>query len=115
VNGDVDAEGDSLDDIIVGAHLLDASRSDEGRALVFHGSSLGLPASPDWTASGGLPAAQFGWRVAGAGDVNGDGYDDAIVGDRFYQNGETDEGRAAVYHGSAAGLSTSSASSDCPR
>ena len=40
-----------------------------------------------------------------AGDVNGDGYSDVIVGARKYDNGQTDEGRAFVYHGSAAGLS----------
>ena len=106
---------DCCDDIIVGAHLLDASRSDEGRALVFHGAGFGLGRNPAWTASGGLPAAEFGWRVAGAGDVNGDGFADAIVGDRFYQNGETNEGRATVYHGSAVGLRTPPATSDCAR
>ncbi len=42
-----------------------------------------------------------------AGDVNGDGYADVIVGAYSYDNGETNEGRAYVYHGSAAGLSTS--------
>ena len=39
-----------------------------------------------------------------AGDVNGDGYADVIVGARYYDNGQTDEGRAYVYHGSATGL-----------
>jgi hypothetical protein len=107
--------GDAYDDVIIGAHLLDAIRSDEGHAIVFHGSASGLPENPDWTAAGRSPAAQLGWRVAGAGDVNGDGFDDAVVGDRFYQNGETDEGRATVYHGSLTGLSKPAATSDCAR
>ena len=37
--------------------------------------------------------------------MNGDGYADVIVGAVRYDNGQTDEGRAFVYHGSAAGLS----------
>ena len=36
--------------------------------------------------------------------MNGDGYSDVIVGAPFYDNGESDEGRAFVYLGSAAGL-----------
>ena len=36
--------------------------------------------------------------------MNGDGYSDVIVGAYRYDNGQTDEGRAYVYHGSAAGL-----------
>ena len=50
---------------------------------------------------GGL--ATFGSSVATAGDVNGDGYADVIVGAPFYDNGQTDEGQAVVYLGSAAG------------
>ena len=38
-----------------------------------------------------------------AGDVNGDGYADVIVGAPLYDNGQTDEGRAFVYYGNAAG------------
>jgi hypothetical protein len=40
-----------------------------------------------------------------AGDVNGDGYADVIVGAPRYNDDQTDEGRAYVYYGSASGLS----------
>ena len=66
-----------------------------------------LAQSPAWTAESNQSEDYFGWSVASAGDVNGDGYSDVIVGARAYDNGETDEGRAYVYHGSATGLSTS--------
>ncbi len=46
----------------------------------------------------------FGYSVATAGDVNGDGYSDVIVGAPSTTTGRRDEGRAFVYHGSAAGL-----------
>jgi len=105
--------GDCCDDVIVGGDLLDVQRSDAGQALVFHGSVSSLPDVPDWTASEGRPMAQFGWRVAGAGDVNGDGFDDAVVGDRYYDNGEPNEGAAFVYLGSSSGLETPPPTSDC--
>jgi hypothetical protein len=47
--------------------------------------------------------------VAGAGDVNGDGFSDVIVGAILYDNGQSNEGRAYVYHGSAAGPAASPA------
>ena len=42
--------------------------------------------------------------VASAGDVNGDGYDDVIVGAHCYDAGETDEGAAFIFLGSASGI-----------
>jgi hypothetical protein len=44
--------------------------------------------------------------VAGAGDVNGDGYADVIVGARFYDAGQNDEGAAFVFLGSASGIAS---------
>jgi hypothetical protein len=48
-------------------------------------------------------------RSRNAGDVNGDGYSDVIVGAYLYDNGQTDEGAAFVYHGSATGITTTAA------
>ena len=47
--------------------------------------------------------ARIGISVATAGEVNGDGFADVIVGAPFYDNGQPLEGRVFVYHGSAAG------------
>ena len=101
--GDVD--GDGYGDVIVGAPLFDNGEKDEGRAFLYRGSATGLAASPAWTAEGDQVAANFGGSVAIAGDVNADGYADVIVGADAYDNGQVDEGRAWVYHGSAAGPS----------
>ena len=49
------------------------------------------------------------FRVASAGDVNGDGYDDVIVSATGYWNGESNEGEAFLYLGSAGGLRRQSA------
>ena len=104
-----DVNGDGYADVIVGARFFDNPQSDEGRAYVYLGSASGLSSSEAWTAEGNQDGAWFGDPVAGAGDVNGDGYSDVIVGAWGFDNPQTDEGRAYVYHGSAAGLSTTAA------
>ncbi|MDD5306209.1 MAG: integrin alpha [Deltaproteobacteria bacterium] len=99
-----DVNGDGYGDIIVGANQYDNDQTNEGRAFVFHGSVSGLSAAADWTAESDQADAEFGRSVASAGDVNGDGYGDVVVGAPYYDNGQTDEGRAYVYYGSATGL-----------
>jgi hypothetical protein len=105
--GDVNADGYS--DVIIGAFQYDNGQADEGRAYLYHGSASGLASSAAWTAESDQAGAQFGQAVATAGDVNGDGYADVVVGGSFYDNGQTDEGRAYIYLGSATGLATSPA------
>jgi hypothetical protein len=101
-----DVNGDGYDDVIVGAIGFDNDQSNEGRAFVYHGSAAGLSTTANWTAEVNKTNAYFGQSVGTAGDVNGDGYDDVIVGDANYKSGHSEKGRAYVYHGSAAGLST---------
>jgi len=90
---------------IVGAHYYTNDQLQEGRAFVYHGSADGLSTTPDWTAESDQVNANFGYSVRTAGDVNGDGYADVIVGAFGFDNGQDSEGRAFLYHGSAAGLS----------
>src|SRR5439155_1108693 len=105
-----DVNGDGYSDVIVGAPLFDNGQTDEGRAFVYLGSASGLGTTPAWTAEGNQASAQFGASVASAGDVNGDGFGDVIVGADLYDNGQTDEGRIFVYLGSASGLATNPSS-----
>ena len=101
-----DVNGDGYADVIVGAHYYDNGEADEGRAFVYRGSATGLSTTANWTAESDQAEAWFGYSAGTAGDVNGDGYADVIVGAFYYDNGEVNEGRAFVYHGSATGLST---------
>lgn len=105
VNSAGDINGDGYSDVIVGAHEYDNGESAEGRAFVYKGSASGLSTSPDWTGESNQVGAYYAFSVSGAGDVNNDGFDDVIVGARNYGNGESFEGRAYVYFGSASGLS----------
>lgn len=92
--------------MLVGAYLYSDGQTGEGRAFLYHGSADGLSATPNWTAESDQRLAEFGISLGTAGDANGDGYADVIVGASLYDKGQTDEGRAFVYHGSASGLNT---------
>jgi hypothetical protein len=98
-----DVNGDGISDVIVGVPNYDNGQANEGRARVYLGRVLGLGAT-GWGATGAA-GSLFGRRIASAGDVNGDGYGDVIVGAEEFTSGQTLEGAAYVYHGSATGPS----------
>ncbi len=100
-----DVNGDGYSDVIVGSPNFSNGQTSEGRAFVFYGSASGLSLSFNWTAESDQANALFGQSVAAAGDVNGDGFSDVIVGAPNFDNGQTDEGRAYVFNGSSSGLS----------
>ena len=112
VGGAGDVNGDGFSDVIVGVPNLNfGGTTDVGQARVYHGSPLGLTSSiADWTETGTQLFAQFGIAVAAAGDVNGDGVGDVIVGEPFHDGTAMESGRAFVYHGSQTGGLASSAS-----
>jgi hypothetical protein len=101
-----DVNGDGFDDVIVGAPHFDHGQQDEGAASVYLGSAAGLSEVPAWSAESDQTGSLFGRWVGSAGDVNGDGYGDVIVGAHFYDGDQPNEGRAFVYLGSAGGLSS---------
>ncbi len=102
-----DVNGDGYDDVIVGAYLYDTANSYAGKAYLYLGSESGLSITPSWTSSGDDQTdAYYGNSVSSAGDVNGDGYDDVIVGATYYDTANADAGKAYLYLGSAAGLAS---------
>ncbi len=104
-----DVNGDGFDDFLVGAPLLDDGITVGGAVFVFMGGPTGPSTAPSLTLSANQPNARFGHSVAGAGDVNQDGFDDVIVGAPNFDNGNTNEGQAFLYLGSGSGLSSTPA------
>ncbi len=90
----LDVNGDGFDDLAVGTPSANA-------VYVYPGSATGLRAAPLTTLAGAM-GEQFGATVAGAGDVNGDGFGDLLV---------RAAGRVRVFLGGAAGLATTPAQS----
>ena len=101
-----DVNGDGYADVVVGTN------GSIGKVYVFHsagsaGVTITNEASASSTISGDAPG-QFGWSVA-AGDVNGDGYADVVVGAFTYN---TNTGRVYVFHSArSAGVTITQASS----
>ena len=83
--------GDGFDDVIVGASTsFENFGSYWGRAYVYYGSPTGPSHTAAWTAVDDHEEACFEYSVSTAGDVNGDGYADVIVGAPLYDNGQED-------------------------
>jgi hypothetical protein len=89
-----DVNGDGYSDVIVGAY---GNTSSTGRAYIYYGGA-NMNTTADITMSGQAAFDQFGVSVSTAGDVNGDGYGDVIVG--AFGN-SSNAGRAYIYYGGA--------------
>ena len=112
-----DVNGDGLDDIIIGARYADPnSQSLAGSAYVVFGKTSGFASSINLSTLNGTTGFRLdgttadqrvGWSVASAGDVNGDGYADVVVGaPQGDPNGVDSAGCAYVVFGKSSGWSS---------
>ncbi|HET9481350.1 MAG TPA: integrin alpha, partial [Candidatus Polarisedimenticolia bacterium] len=95
--GDVNADG--FADLVVGADGFSGAFLSEGRAYLYLGSPGGLEPQPAWTVAGGQADAFLGRSVCGAGDVNGDGLADLLVGADGFDGRYANQGRALLFPG----------------
>lgn len=76
-----DLNGDGLADILAGAPDYSNGQSMEGAVQIYYANASGLFASsPNRLIEGEVSGAKFGSSVAIAGDINGDGTNDIVVG-----------------------------------
>ena len=105
-----DINGDGLDDIIVSHNQANVSgNAFAGEAYVIYGSLNPMSASFDvanidetngFTINSSIAGDGVGGSVSSAGDINGDGYDDLLIGAADADpNGDTDAGKAYVVYG----------------
>jgi len=83
-----DVNGDGLSDLIIGVEYYN---SGTGRAYIYFGGT-NIDSIADVTLTGDVSGGLFGISVSSAGDVNGDGYSDVIVGANIRR-------RAYIYYG----------------
>jgi Ca2+-binding RTX toxin-like protein len=110
-----DINGDGFDDLIVGTPYADPNVVDSGATYVVFGKASGfaaettltnLTAADGFRISGVTAYDRSGWSAASAGDVNGDGFADIIIGaDRADPNGDR-SGASYVVFGKAGGFGT---------
>ena len=105
-----DLDGDGHDDILLAAYLDDEAATDAGSASVFYGSSEGVDAGSEdrLLASDGAAEDYLGAGAAGGGDLDGDGYDDLVLGALYDDDSGTDSGSVYVFYGSAGGVDPAS-------
>jgi len=103
VSGLGDINDDGVDDIIVGANGDDDGGGGSGVAFIFFGSpsmpSLIDGANADVKLIGEAGGDGFGRSVSGAGDINGDGMNDVIVGADTDDDGGGASGVAFIFLG----------------
>jgi VCBS repeat-containing protein len=99
-----DINGDGIDDLIIGTPR-------DNTAYVIFGSASGFDASLDVSTLDGsngfvvVGTGQTGFSVSGAGDINGDGIDDFVIGAPFEDsNGQRAAGATYVVFGSSTGF-----------
>ncbi|QFS45768.1 beta strand repeat-containing protein [Nostoc sphaeroides] len=111
-----DINGDGIDDLIIGAPVADGNGDNSGQSYVVFGSKEGFDSSFNlstlngtngFTINGINQYDSLGNSVSSAGDINGDGIDDLIIGAPFADGNGDNSGQSYVVFGSKEGFDSS--------
>ncbi|MFN6563153.1 MAG: beta strand repeat-containing protein [Nostoc sp. ChiSLP01] len=110
-----DVNGDGFDDLIIGAPDADPNGQSSGQSYVVFGSSTSFSSSFDLStlngtngfAINGIAVDDRSGSSSGAGDVNGDGFDDLIIGAGNADPNGSQSGQSYVVFGKSTGFSSS--------
>jgi len=103
-----DINGDGYDDVVVGARRSSFKAPTAGAAFIYYGGpSMDTISTYDVyleyaSTDGDVTDGNFGHSVSSAGDINGDGYDDVVVGAHMSDLKASNAGAAFIYHGGPA-------------
>jgi hypothetical protein len=113
VSGAGDVNGDGIDDLIIGADRANPNGNDSGQSYVVFGrrtefqaalNTSELNGSNGFRINGIAAFENSGFSVSGAGDVNGDGIDDLIIGAYLADVNGTNSGQSYVVFGNRSGF-----------
>ncbi len=106
VNSAGDVNGDGFADLVIGAFANDTGGDGAGRGYLLLGSAAGLQTPAQWIGNGEAAGDAFGYAVSSAGDVNGDGFADVLIGAHLNDSIDNSAGKVYLFSGGASGLST---------
>jgi hypothetical protein len=99
--GDVD--GDGLDDILIGADHNDDGGEDAGKGYLYFGATIASGGAFDLASADaafvGEAAGDQAGAVGPAGDVDGDGLSDVLIGAMYNDDGDGDAGKVSLFFG----------------
>ncbi|NDC75886.1 hypothetical protein EBZ70_11565, partial [bacterium] len=110
-----DMNGDGYDDLIIGAFTASRNGAESGSSYVFFGKASGFASAINLSSLNGTSgfrldgvsaSDQSGTSVASAGDANGDGFADLIIGAPYADPNGSNSGAAYVYFSPASGAAT---------
>ncbi len=95
--GDPDADG--YNEIAVAAHMYDNGQTNEGAVYIFQGTNQGITNASVWKYEPNYANAYLGTSISGDFDINGDGYDDLVIGAPNRTVTNTSDGALYVFYG----------------
>jgi hypothetical protein len=106
VSGLGSVNNDAFGDVAIGAPGYANGQTGEGAVWVYFatGTAAGLNDAAGWVSEGNLAGANYGIAVSGMGDLNGDSFNDLLIGANGYSNGQANEGKVYLFYGDGTGF-----------